>query len=138
MREACFLPDAWFQIERPTPDGPRRAGFFLEVERSGKSERALEEKFRRHGAFYYSGDYERLFAARSLRCLVIVGSDYGIRPRQQISKLSAICQSLGITLVRFADLEELNSLRPEAWLTAAVWRAPGCSQTVALFPEANS
>jgi hypothetical protein len=137
MREAAFLPDAWFQVERSTSDGPRRAGFFLEVERSGKSRRALEDKFRRHGAFYYGGAYERIFGTRALRILVLVGSDYGIRPHHHIAKLSSLCESLAVTHVRLGDLEGLKCLPPRSWLMDPIWCAPGHSEMVALFPEEN-
>jgi len=62
-----IVPDAYVQLTRQSDGGEKRLAFFIEVERSDKSERLLKEKFRRYGAFYYGGDYERLFGTKALR-----------------------------------------------------------------------
>src|SRR5579871_3819722 len=88
MEGSGLRPDAYLRIERETAAGPRGASFFLEVERSGKEDRALEERYRRYGAFYYDGLFERRFGTAALRVLTLVGSDYGIRLERYLAKLT--------------------------------------------------
>src|SRR4030042_392664 len=67
-------PDAYFQLARSTPEVEKRSAFFLEGDGSDKSERALRDKFRRYGLFYYGGQFEELFGSRALRVLVLVAA----------------------------------------------------------------
>jgi len=133
MNDAGILPDAYFQIVRPTDDGPKTSGFFLELERSAKSRETLEERFKRLGDFYYGGRYEAIFGIKALRVLFIVGSDYGLNPEGQIKRLSAICEQLGVTFLRFAPLETISSYEAEQLLFSSIWRQPKEEKLVALF-----
>lgn len=133
LAQAGFLPDAYFQIQRPSGVGQKTANFFLEVERSGKAEQALEERVRRYGEFYYQGRYESAFEARALRVLFLVGGDYGINPQRQIEKLAAICQRLEVTFFRFASLEQFLDQQGSDLLLAPIWRRPEGGECCSLF-----
>jgi hypothetical protein len=131
---AGIVPDAFFRIARPNPDGEeRKSAFFLEVERSDKSERALMEKFRRYGEFYYGGGFERKFEARALRVLVLIGSDYGILPERRIEKLTLLAEKAGVTLLHFAPLTAFLRTPARHVLSAPIWRRPGAEPGLALF-----
>ena len=127
------LPDAYFQIERSTADGERRAGFFVEVERSAKPDRFLREKYRRYGQFYYGGDFERAFGGRALRLLYLVGGDYGIRPESRIRKLLKLAEETNLTLLRLAPLSTFLEASANLALTEKLWLRPGDSEFVSLL-----
>ncbi len=133
IQTAGFIPDAYFQICRSTEDGEKMSGFFLEVERSGKSEQALEKKFRLYGELYYQGLYEAQFGTKALRILFLVGSDYGINPQRQIEKLIKICNKLNVTIFRFAPLKDFLALEPASTLFADIWRQPKEDRLSGLF-----
>lgn len=124
MPEAGFMPDAYFRIERPTPEGPKKSSFFLEVERSGKADISLERRFQHYGDFYYGGEYERIFENRALRVLVLVGDDYQLNPERQIAKLVKLCRRLEVGITRFAPLQQVLGLNPEFLLHARLWSHP--------------
>ncbi len=133
MKDSGLLPDAYFQVARPAAQGATRAGFFLEVERSGKAASALAQRLGRYGRFYYGGQYEEAFGMRALRVLVLVGSDYGIHPRRQVARLAALSDAQGVTMCRFAPLEEFLAQDPTTLLSAPIWRRPGEEAACALF-----
>ena len=128
-----IIPDAYFQVSRNIGDGERRSGFFVEVERSAKSKRALEERFRRYADFYYGGGYERLFGTRALRLLFVVGSDYNLSPRRHIALCRGICERLHFTVARFTTLDDLLNLPPDQVLTARLWQQPENPTPVSLY-----
>jgi hypothetical protein len=129
------LPDAYFQIVRPTGEGERTSSFFLEVERSGKSERYWREKLRRLGRFYYGGEFERTFGSRALRVLVLVSDDYGADPARAIKRLVRLTEETRVTFLRFAPLAALlggdNDL-----LTRPIWVRPGDQSLSSLYSKA--
>lgn len=133
IQTAGFIPDAYFQICRTTEDGEKMSGFFLEVERSGKSEQALEKKFRLYGELYYQGLYEAQFGTKALRILFLVGSDYGINPERQIEKLMRICNKLNVTIFRFAPLKDFLTENASNILTTQIWRHPNTDKWTSLF-----
>ncbi len=133
MQAAGVIPDSYFQICRSTEDGEKISGFFLEVERSGKSEQALEKKFRLYGQLYYQGFYEEQFGTKALRILFLVGSDYGINPQRQIEKLMRICRRLNITIFRFCSLNEFLIQNSSNVLTAEIWDQPNVEERLSLF-----
>ena len=133
MHGAGLLPDGYFQITRQVKGEPRMAGFFLEVERSGKSERTTSERFRRYGEFYYSGQYAQRFGTDALRVLFLVGDEYGIDPTRQIDRFKAMCARLQVTILRFAPLEYFISLDGHDPLFARIWHRPGADDASALF-----
>ena len=133
MVDVGFLPDGYFQIARATHDGEKLSGFFLEVERSGKSQQALEKKFRLYGHLYYEGYYQARFGTNALRVLFLVGSDYGINPQRQITKLEAICQRLNVTIFRFCPLDRFLNERPDRIFTAEIWHQPNSDELCSLF-----
>src|SRR5205807_2320783 len=101
-----------------------------------KPKRALEERFRRYAALYYNGDYERLFGTRALRLLFLVGSDYGLRPDRQVQLCCRLAEQAGLTIARFATLDELLAMRrPCDLLSAPIWKQPGQSELVSLRPR---
>ena len=128
-----LIPDGYFQIRRETPEGTKRAAFFVEVERSGKSKPALEKKFKRYARFYYGGHYERLFGTKALRTLFLVGAEYGMHPSKQIETYSEICSRVGTAFFRFATLEDVLIRPKEQILTARFWKRPGRADPVALY-----
>jgi hypothetical protein len=135
-----LVPDCWFQIERPTEAGPKTASFFGEIERSAKSDAAYEEKFRRLARCYYGtgeggtgSGYEQAFHTRALRVLILVGSDYGIRPERRIARVSSIAAQLGVTIVRLTPLSTFLALDPAQLWTSPIWTQPGRPGTSALF-----
>lgn len=118
------LPDAFFQIVRRSEEGERTSSFFLEVERSGKSQRYWREKLRRLGAFYYDGGFEREFGSRALRVLVLVSDDYGVDPTRAITKLSHLAGETRVTFVRLAPLRAMLDGGHDV-LTRPIWTRPG-------------
>lgn len=133
MEAHGIIPDAYFQLVRTGTEGERKSSFFLEVERSAKSDKALEQKFRRYGDLYYGGAYEAQFGARALRVLALFGSDYGINPQRQIARCLAIARRLDVTMLRFATLEAFLSVPPERLLTQRIWYQPKDEGLSALF-----
>ncbi len=133
MPEAGCLPDAYFRIERPTPEGPKRASFFLEVERSGKADISQERRYQHYGEFYYGGEFERRFGTRALRVLVLIGADFGLKPQGQITKHLHLCRRLEVSFTRFAPLEAFLDLKPEFLLHARFWQQPLEEGTSSLF-----
>jgi hypothetical protein len=135
MGDAGIVPDAYVQVVRSTADGEKRSPFFVEMERSDKSERVLREKFQRYGAFYYGGEYERRFGVKALRVLVLLGSAYGILPERRCEKLAALAAETNVTFLRFAPLETFFALPPAEALSAPIWRRPGKSDLVSLISQ---
>lgn len=133
MQATGILPDAYFQIARPGPGRPTTASFFLEVERSGKSEKALEQKIRRYGDFYYGGKYETAFGTKALRVLVLFGSDYGMNPQRQIERCLMIARRLEVTMLRFATLDTFLSCPAARLLAEPIWHQPRDEVLSALF-----
>ncbi len=128
-----FIPDGYFQIRRSTNEGERRAAFFLEVERSGKSKRALTDRFAKYARFYYDGHYERLFGTKALRTLFLIASDYGMNPMQHIETCVRLCEKAGATFFRFAALDDVLQLSGTDLLLSPTWRQPGTGDLWPLF-----
>ncbi len=134
MGSSGILPDVYFQLGRVAPGGEvKRSGFFLEVERSDKTDRALREKFRRFGDFYYGGGFEERFGLKALRVLMLVGSDYGIRPERRVERMAQLAEGSGVTFLRFAALERFLSTPSHEALTSPIWRRPEEAEPVGLF-----
>lgn len=135
MAGTGIVPDGYIEVVRGTAEGEKRSPFFLEVERSDKSERALREKFQRLGAFYYGGEYERRFGVKALRVLVLMGSGYGILPERRCGKLAALAAETNVTFLRFAPLETFLALSPGDTLSAPIWRRPGDPHLIPLISQ---
>ncbi len=116
-----IVPDAYFQISRVTSEGEKRSAFFVEVERSAKPGPALEQKFSRYREFYYQGHYEATFGTKALRVLYLIGSDYDINPQRKIATLRSICKKLGVTFIRFANLQDFSVQEPAELLSSRIW-----------------
>lgn len=129
------LPDAFFQIERDTPEGPRKSGFFLEVERTKKSERALRNKLYGLGTYYYGGSFERDFESRALRILVLVEPDPGAPGERLVRRVAGLGRHMGITLLRVAELSVFLSTPAAELFSRPIWSRPGLAEPVALFNE---
>lgn len=132
-------PDGYCRIARPTGDGPRTAGFFLEVERSSKPDRVITEKVSRYRRLYYENRraYAERFGTNSCRVLFLVGADYGINPAQRIEKLAALCRHQDVSFFRFAPLGDFLAQPAHSVLIAPCWRSPLNDERVALFTQAN-
>lgn len=133
MLRSGIRPDSYFQVARITPEGEKRSAFFLEVERSDKSERALRDTFRRYGLFYYGGRFEEAFAGRALRVLMLIADSHGIRPERRIERLVGLAEEADVTILRFAALAAFLSVSPDDALTAEMWRRPGQTASSAVF-----
>jgi len=137
MGSSGILPDAYIQLSRVNSSGEeKKSAFFLEVERSDKADRALREKFRRYGKFYYWGDFKRKFGVGALRVLVLIGSDYGILPERRVEKMAALAEETRVTFLRFAPLAVFLEASTEEVLTDSIWRRPGETDLSPLF-QAN-
>ena len=130
-----ILPDAFLHLARLTDQGERHSAFFLEVERSDKSDR-VSRKLRRLGEYLYGGSYEQRFGLKTLRVLFLVGDSYGIRPERRIEKLCAFAAELEVTFLRFAPLRAFLGAAPRDVLLAPLWRQPGSTTSSALFAPA--
>lgn len=128
-----IVPDAYLQVERTTPQGPRRSGMFLECEISEKSEKALRQKLLNLGMYYYSGEFERAFSSKALRVLVLVKPEAGTSGRRLVSRITRLGAALGVTLLRIAELETFLQLKPEETFYEPIWSQPGVDGLVALF-----
>ncbi len=126
------LPDAYFQVARGTEEGERISSFFLEVERSGKSERYWREKLRRLGKFYYGGEFERVFASRALRVLVLVSDDYGADLTRAIRRLDRLAEDTRVTFLRFTSLSAFVE-QGDHVLTHPIWTRPGDQSLSSLY-----
>jgi hypothetical protein len=132
-------PDGFCRVVRPTADGPRTSGFFIEVERSSKPVRSLIEKIQRYRTLYYEhlSAYEEQFRTRSCRVLFLVGADYGINPKRRIEQLAAICRQAGVTFFRFAPVSDFLAQSPAVALSSSYWRQPNGDGLAALFQPAE-
>lgn len=132
------LPDAYFQLEREVDGEPRKSGFFLEVERTEKSERALRQKLYGLGTYYYGGGYERDFATRALRILVLVHPEPGASGERLVRKVAGLGRIMGITLLRVAELEAFRATPPADLFFRAIWHQPGSAEPTSLFEKGES
>jgi len=134
-----ILPDAYFRVARNDTSGnEKKSSFFLEVERSGKSDRAIREKFRRLGSFYYDGRFLDRFDGKSLRVLFLVAADYGIEPGRRIERLVELAGAVRVTFLRFATLNEFLDASAQEALTTPIWRQPGVPHAVSIVPGSAS
>jgi hypothetical protein len=135
-----FRPDAYFRIEHPTPNGPKRPSFALEVERSQKADISHIRRYQNYAQLYYRShpeipsEYERIFGTRGLRVLVLVDAQYGIDPQRQIKKLLNLCRQLEVTMVRFAPLNLFLNREPARLFGDPIWRQPADPALTSLFP----
>lgn len=138
LEQFGIQPDGFCRIVRPTSEGPRTAGFFLEVERSSKPDRSITEKVNRYRRLYYEDRraYAEQFGTNSCRVLFLVTADYGINPVRRIEKLAALCLRQGVTFFRFAQLSDLIGQPAHSVLSYPFWRLPGARECVALFQPA--
>lgn len=128
-----IVPDAYFQLERNTESGSRTSGFFLEVERTEKSERGLRNKLYGLGSYYYGGGYERDFGTKALRILVLVEPDPGLPGDRFAKRVAGLGRLMGVTLLRVAELQAFLATPPKELFFAPIWLRPGFEQPVALF-----
>lgn len=128
-----LIPDGYFQIRRETPEGTKRAAFFIEVERSGKSKQALASKFSKYAQFYYQGHYERLFGTKALRTLFLVDSEYEFSVERQVEHYVRICEQVGATFFRFATLNSVMTHAAAELFSAHIWRQPRDNNRRSLF-----
>ncbi len=128
-----LIPDAYFTISREVDGQRKTAGFFLELQRSLKSGAALETKLRRYAELYYSGTYWRSFPTRALRVLVVFTSELTMPADARVTRALKQAERLGITLARFASLDDVCTLEPVAMLRSPIWRRPDATAPLALF-----
>ncbi len=134
LRKTHLVPDAYFQIQREVDGREKTSAFFLELERTG-GRRALRAKLQRYADLYYGGRYAQLFGTRALRVLFVFAlaiSERGATAHRVDAALREAGR-LGVTIARFAGLDQLVSVPPAATLTEPFWRQPSAPEAVALF-----
>ena len=133
-----ILPDAFFQLERQTPEGIRKSGFFLEVERTEKSERALRNKLSALGTYYYGGGFERDFESKALRILVLVHPEPGGSGERLVRRVAGLGRLMGMTLLFVTELEMFRQTPASELFYKPIWSQPGMTGPVALFQEGGA
>jgi hypothetical protein len=129
-------PDSYFCVARTVDGISRRAGLFLEVEKSVKAASAVERKLEKYVAFYRSGTYTREFGLRGLRVLVVFSNEWrGPAPSRVLRGLQS-AERTGATFARFSSLDDITTAPPLAVVTSPIWRQPGRAAPLALFPPA--
>lgn len=124
-----IVPDAHFCIGRP--DGSR-AAFFLEVERTAKSELSLRRKLEQHRRFFRSGRYEEIFESRSLRVLFVLAASERTRI-DPANRLCEMAERLGASFVCATTVNNVKSATGKELLFSAVWHRAGRQGRYALF-----
>ncbi len=133
LRSLRLVPDAYFQVQRLVDGQVRTASFFLEMEVASKSSQVLRSKLMRYMELYYSGQYERLFATRGLRLLVVFANQDEGASSRRIERAMQDASRIGVTIARFAALTQLKASNPVAGLTDTLWSEPGNPKPVRLF-----
>lgn len=133
LRAEQIVPDAYFQIVRESESGPKTSAFFLELQHANRSVMVLRSKLERYRRLYYGGRYEALFGTRSLRVLFVftAGSESPVEHRVRAGLKEA--EKLGVTVARFASLDQLKAMAPVGILTEPIWAAPGQPDRVPLY-----
>lgn len=134
LSQAKLEPDAFFQIRRQVDGADRTASFFLELERVVKSRQVLRSKLERYAKLYYSGRYSQIFGTRGLRVLFVYAADQGQTSAHRVAVAQEEAERLGVTIARFAGLDQLVGVSPIENLTGALWTAPGLTTPSALLP----
>ncbi len=138
LTSAHLIPDAYFKVQREVNGQKVTAAFFLEVERVGKSSQVLREKLTRYADLYYSGRYQEIFGTKALRVLFVFANPSAGETVERVNMAVKDARRLGVTVARFAGLDQLKKLTPADCLTEAVWHDPGSSGPVALFEHSLS
>lgn len=136
MASACLEPDSFFIIQRTVDRTPRKAGLFLEVEKSVKASGAVEGKLKKYTPYYRSGAYMedfKTFGVHGMRILVVFTNELRGPSESRIEHGLESAVRTGATMARFASLESLKASHPVAVLTAELWRQPGVESPVSLF-----
>jgi hypothetical protein len=128
-----MVPDGYFPIQRPTVEGPKTACFFLEVERSKASGRAITERLVKYRDFYRSGEFGKRFGSKALRVLMVLATQDTARPVRRMQAFIKIAEANHASLFRFITLDEFRDQSYMDALTSPVWRRPGEAKPVALF-----
>lgn len=129
-----LVPDAFFQVARRAGETSPKSSYFLEVEVSEKGEAALRQKLTNLGAYYYGGRFERDFATRALRVLIVVKTDHGASGSRLVRRITNLAAQVGVTFVRVTPLSTFLSIPPAELFLRPVWTQPGIDGVVALFP----
>jgi hypothetical protein len=82
----------------------------------------VRSKLQRYRELATSGLYQQLFQTRSLRVLFVFAGSREATTSQRITRAAQEAKRAGVTLARFADLDVLKTLSPEACLVGAVWQ----------------
>lgn len=133
LLDGQLVPDAYFRLQRQVDGQLRTSGFFLEVERSTKSEAVLESKLTRYAELSRSGRYQETFGTRAMRVLVVFTSDYRVMPWTRIKSARRLADQLGVTMAFFTALDEIASRSPQAMLTMPLWAQGGRLEPTSLF-----
>ncbi len=133
-----LLPDAWFQVERDAVGHSPRSAYFLEVEVSEKSERALKSKLIAMGAYLIGGKYAATFGTRSCRVLILIRPGPGGSAERLVRRTTELAHVAGVPYLRVAELNVFLGLRPDELFTAPIWSQPGVDKPVALFAGGDS
>jgi hypothetical protein len=123
------IPDAYFCVRRQ--DGVK-AAFFLELERTAKSDQAMRRKLDGHRRFFRSGRYEAVFGTRSLRVLFVLAASRTSR-HDPAARLCDLSERLGASFICAITLRDLQAAAGSALLLERCWRRAGRVDRYALF-----
>jgi hypothetical protein len=124
-----IAPDAFFEITREVGPGKKRRAFLVESELVAVSRPHWRRRLNAYYSFFWSGQYERIFA-RSLLRLLVVTDDAG----RQVEAILEEAQAVDFQPIWVASWSELRKVEPKLVLVAPLWRKPG-SERVALFDD---
>jgi hypothetical protein len=132
-KAAHLIPDSFFRIERGTPEGAKRSSFFLEVERSVKSQRVLVSKLARYADFYRR-DYQATFGAKRLRgVLFVFTSEWLLTGQRRVELALDIAKQANVPFAHFTSLDALCAVAPSEVFTAEIWWRPDHPEPIALY-----
>jgi hypothetical protein len=121
----AFVPDGYFLLNL----GPRRASFFLEVDRATMANARWARKVRAYLAYVRSGAYARRYRSNCLRVLTVTTSEKRMRNLLRTTK-TACADGSAAHMFWFTWLDQVT---PEAVLSAPIWHIPGRSELVPLI-----
>ncbi len=127
-RQAGFIPDGFFVLQRRLEQGVLTAACWLEVERSARGPRAMLRKYTRLNEFYQSGAYGRTFGHRTLRLLVVTSAETVESERRHAGTLAGLAGRAGLRFGLFSSLRDLLGVEVSDVLRAPIWRVPGGSE----------
>jgi hypothetical protein len=111
-RKVSLIPDGYFVLQVP-----RRACFFLELDRGTMTNSQFKTKILAYQAYITSGQYQRRYGTTSLRVLTVVPGPVRLANLKRMTE-----QADGKRTYWFAQLQAIT---PETVLDAPIWHVAG-------------